>query len=133
MVSLVGVTEAVCGFRKNHHISPMIKIITKAALAKRITKPFFFVLEPEIAGKGGSVGAPNGSVLGGVVGLGKLADGKFIGALPVIGDGDVDGRGGIGGRPGRGGNGGKGGIDGGGLIGRGGIGGKFCCVSGSIF
>ncbi len=125
MVSLVGVTGVVCGFRKNHHISPMIKIITKVALAKRITRPFFFVPEPEIAGKGGSVGG------GGVDG--KLADGKFIGTLPVIGDGDVAGRGGIGGRPGRGGNGGKGGKDGGGLIGRGGMGGKFCCVRGSIF
>lgn len=147
MVSLVGVEGAVAGFKKNHHISPIIKITTTAAPAKRIIRPFFFVLEPEIAGKVGSGGgAPGGPVRGGVVGLGKLADGKFIGALPVIGDsGVVAGRAGIGGtlglggtgvRLGRGGRGGKGGKDGGGLIGRGGsggAGGRFCAVRGPVF
>lgn len=127
MVSLVGVGGAAAGFKKNHHISPMIKITTTAALAKRIIIPLFFVLEPEIAGKGGSAG--------GVDVDGKLAEGKFIGAPPVIGDDGVIGRVGSGGigENGLGGSGGKGGRDGGGLIGRGGIGGKFCCVEGSIF
>ena len=131
MVSLVGVTGTVCGFRKNHHISPMIKIIIKAAPATKTISPFFFVLEPDIVGRGGNGGRVDAPV-GGVDADGKLAEGKFIDAPPVIGDGGVAGRGGIGGN-GLGGSGGKGGRDGGGLIGRAGIGGKFCCVSGSIF